>query len=130
MAGHFDLNRDIVKRYTNREMRYYLARGFSHLKPCVLRQLIYQTSLPVNLFRELVVDLLNEHCTEFARHSLKWEYVKPHADILDRMVQYSGAWEGWTACEPWHDANHKRIIYFFDTEYQNRVDEMEALWNA
>ena len=127
MAGRFE-NRDVIRRYTNREMRYYLARGISHLKPCVLRQLIYQTSLPVNLFRELVVDLLNEHCTEFAAHSMKWvnEYTSPSVDILDRMVQYPMAWEGWTSTEPWHASDRQRISYFFDTEYARRVEEMDA----
>ena len=127
MAGRFDvLNNDRVRRYTNREMRYYLARGLSHLKPCVLRQLIYQTSLPVNLFRELVVVLLNEHCSEFARQSLKWEYTSPNADILDRMVQYHAVWEGWKSTEPWHASYRQRISYFFDTEYNQRIEEMEA----
>ena len=125
MAGQF-MNRDVIRRYSNREMRYFLARGFSHLRPCVLRQLIYQTSLPVNLFRELVIDLLNEHCTEFAAHSLKWEYLNPHADILDRMVQYENVWEGWACDEPWSNSSRKRIIYFFDTEFQSRNEEMVA----
>lgn len=122
------MNNDVIRRYSRRDMRYYLARGFSHLKPCVLRQLIYQTSLPVNLFRELVVDLLNEHCTEFATHSLKWEYSRPNPDILDRMVQYQYAWEGFASSEPWSASDRKRIIYFFDTEYQTRLEEMDALF--
>ena len=127
MAGVF-ADTDVICRYTSRDMRYYLARGFSHLKPCVLRQLIYQSSLPVNLFRQLVIDLLNEHCSEFAEHSKKWgnNYTSPHVDILDRMVQYQAAWEGWESTEPWHDSGRKRINYFFDTEYDQRLAEMEA----
>ena len=125
MARQFETH-DVINRYTVREMRYYLARGLSHLKPCFLRQLIYQTSLPANQFRQVVIDLLNEHCTEFAAHSLKWDYINPHPDILDRMVQYQSVWEGFEADEPWNDCNHKRITYFFDTEYQTRIEEMNA----
>ena len=130
MARFSGTNRDVICPYTTREMRYYLARGLSHLKPAVLRQLIYQTSLPVNLFRQLVDDLLHEHCSEFAEHSLKWAYPDaypvPHPDLLTRMIHYSEAWEGFSSDEPWDNSAHKRIIYFFDTEHATRLAEMEA----
>ena len=100
------------------------------MKPDVLRQLIYQTSLPVNQFRLLVDALLNEHCSEFAEHSLKWKYADaypvPNPDILTRMIHYADAWEGFSADEPWNNPEHKRIIYFFDTEHGARIAEMEA----
>ena len=103
-------NRDIIMRYTTRELRAYVIRWFGHMKPDVLRQLIHQsTSLPVNRFRQLVEELLSAYCYEFTVHSTRWTYTVPEPDILTRMVQYHTAWEGFPSDEPWFDSHRQRI---------------------
>ena len=124
-------NRDIIMRYTFREMRTYVIRWFGHMKPDVLRQLIHQsTSLPVNRFRQLVEALLSVYCHEFTVHSTRWRYTTADPDILTRMVQYHTAWEGFASDEPWYDSSHRRISYFFDDNYEDRLREMEAQFYA
>ena len=124
MAGRFE-TRDIIRRYSARDMRYYLARGIGHLKPDVLRQLIHDPSLPVAQFRVVVNDLLQEHCSRFAAHSLKWRYPVANPDLLTRMIHYNLAWEGFHVDEPWHACVGQRVRFFYDSEFQDRVVEME-----
>ena len=125
MARHFE-QRDIIRQYSQRDMRYYLARGIGHLKPTVLRQLIHQTILLPNQFHQLVIELLEEHCTRFSEHSLQWEYPTNNPDILTRMIHYDMAWGGFHCDEPWNDSVHRRVHYFYDSEFHVRTQEMES----
>ena len=102
-----------------------MIRAFAHLTPKVLRQIIYQTSLPTNQFKQLVEELLAEHCTKFVEHSRKWTYNCRNPDILTRMVQYHRVWEGFASSEPWFNSNDQKLRYFFDINYDIRLDDMD-----
>lgn len=117
---------DILIRYAPEERVHYTARCLGIMRPCLLRQLIHQAPMPTDQLNLTVNTLLATQCTEFATHSLKWEYPMPNPDLLTRMVYYDMAWEGFATDEPWSGCARQRIHYFFDTEYALRLAEAEA----
>ena len=117
--------RDVVIRYSRRELRQYIIRDFVHMTPVVLHNLIHNSILPVNQLRQLVEELLGAHCFEFANHSKKWEYSTNNSSILTRMMEYDGVWDGFASSEPWFAAANKRISYFLDINYVTRLREIE-----
>ena len=121
-------DRDVVIRFNQREMRHYIVRMMAHWRPDVLRQFIHQSGIPIQQFQQLVEQLLGDRCSRFATHSLKWKayktYPTENPDLLSRMINYHDAWEGFASSEPWANSRGKKIRYFFDSQYLERVEEM------
>ena len=122
-------DQDIIIRYNRREMRNYIVRMMAHWRPDILRQFIYQSGISIHQFEVLVEELLGARCSRFAQHSLKWiqynTYPTANPNLLSRMINYHEAWEGFASSEPWARSRGKKIRYFFDTQYLERVEEME-----
>ena len=123
-------DRDVVIRYNQREMRQYIVRMMAHWRPDILRQFIHQSGIPIDQFQQLVEQLLGDKCSRFAEHSKKWiaykTYPTDHPDLLSRMINYHNAWEGFRSSEPWFNSRGKKIRYFFDTQYLERIEEMDS----
>lgn len=116
---------DVIIRYTPEEFSRHMSRSLGILRPELLRQFIYQAPVPTEPFLLTVNSMLESQCSEFATHSLRWEYPMHNPDILTRMIHYNSAWEGFASDEPWSNCRRQRIHYFFDTEYALRLQEME-----
>ena len=118
---------DVIIRYNQRQMRNFIARGMAHWYPDVLRQFVHESGIDVDQFLLVTEQILETRCTRFAEHSQKWSrnYTTPNPSILDRMIQYPSAWEGFASSDPWFNARGKKINYFLDTQYLVRVEEMD-----
>ena len=104
--------------------------GLAILKPAAVRQMVEQIDgLPTNQFRILVNQLIRKYCSHFVARLQNWaEYCNRTHDLLFCMIYYHEIWEGFIEDEPWHNSRNQPMTYFLDINYNNRIQEMNALW--
>ena len=121
-------NVDIITRYNEREIRRMTMRALGQLQPDALRQIIHTHEfLPASAFKLYVDQLIERYCTHFVQWlNMKRPAVGHSEDYLTAMTHYHKKWEGFRSSEPWGDCEGRRLSYFFDSNYNRRIQEMEA----
>ena len=116
---------DEINCNNRHEIRQALIDAFAHLKPSVLRQILYQPMLVNSRFKTLVQEILLEKCSRFAQHSQQWTYNQRQPDLLTRMIQYDKVWEGFPSNDPWFNSKDQNINYFMDRNHALRIEELD-----
>ena len=92
----------------------------------------YESYRIIPVVRSLVNDqLIRKYCSRFVARLQKWShYFDRTHDLLFCMIYYHEIWEAFPEDEPWHNSAGKPITYFLDINYERRLREMDALFDA
>lgn len=111
-------------RINSRELRRIFTQALGEFRPAAIMQLLEMELGPdMSIMRQTVRNIILNSCREFIMHARKW-IANPEYKPLQVMCEYDMLWEGFSCDEPYSSSKDKKLKYFMDCNYNNRIQEM------